>query len=147
MSATDALTITSALDALTRYYCAKEREESAVLYINDAYLEVLNSLENLEAENAKLREELADAPKCETCEAMLDCDECLRADGSQKERRRLSAENAKLRELVLVLKNCADENGDCDACPINDAKPVRHPWFGCDALRDMMCELGIEEDA
>ena len=56
--------------------------------------------ERLEAENAKLREELADAPKCETCEAMLDCDECLRADGSHKERRRLSAENAKLRELV-----------------------------------------------
>ena len=50
------------------------------------------------AENAKLREGLADAPKCETCEAMLDCDECLRADGSHKERRRLSAENAKLRE-------------------------------------------------
>ena len=56
MSATDALTITSAPDALTRYYYAKEREESAVLYINDAYLEVLNSLEKLEAENVKLRE-------------------------------------------------------------------------------------------
>lgn len=55
------------------------------------------------AENAKLREELADAPKCETCEAMLDCDECLRADGSHKERRRLSAENARLRsELESV---------------------------------------------
>ena len=57
----------------------------------------------------------------------------------------IEAENAKLRELVLVLKNCADENGDCDACPINDAKPVRHPWFGCDALRDMMRELGVDE--
>lgn len=51
-------------------------------------------------ENAKLREELADAPKCDACEAMLDCDECLRADGSHKERRRLSAENAKLREQL-----------------------------------------------
>ena len=61
MSATDALTITSALDALTRYYDAKEREESAVLYINDAYLEALNSLEKLEAENFKLRE------LCERC--------------------------------------------------------------------------------
>ena len=54
----------------------------------------------LMAENSKLREELADAPKCETCEAMLDCDECLRADGSHRERRRLRADNAKLRELV-----------------------------------------------
>ena len=60
MSATDALTITSALDALTRYYDAKEREESAVLYINDAYLEALNSLEKLEADNAKLRELVQD---------------------------------------------------------------------------------------
>jgi hypothetical protein len=59
MSTTDALTITSAPNALTRYYDAKEREENAVLYINDAYLEVLNSLEKLEAENAKLRELLS----------------------------------------------------------------------------------------
>ena len=57
----------------------------------------------LEHENAKLREELADAPKCATCEAMLDCYECLRADDSQKERRRLDYENAKLRELVKSL--------------------------------------------
>ena len=55
MSVTDALTVTSAPDALTRYYNAKDHEESAVLYINDAYLEALNSLENMEAENAKLR--------------------------------------------------------------------------------------------
>lgn len=56
MSATDDLTITSAPDALTRYYYAKEREESAVERINDSYLEALNSLEKLESENAKLRE-------------------------------------------------------------------------------------------
>lgn len=60
MSTTDALTITSAPDALTRYYCAKEREESAVLYINDAYLEAVDALEKLEAENARLREMLAE---------------------------------------------------------------------------------------
>ena len=72
----------------------------------------------LATENSKLRE------LCKLCER--------------------EAENAKLRELVLVLKNCADENGDCDACPINNAKPVRHPWFGCDALRDMMRDLGVE---
>ena len=64
MSTTDALTITSAPDALTKYYDAKEREENAVLYINDAYLEVLNSLEKLEAENAKLRELLRAAYNC-----------------------------------------------------------------------------------
>lgn len=61
------------------------------------------ALKDVMDENAKLREELADAPKCEACEAMLDCDECLRADGSHKERRRLSTENAKLRELVQYI--------------------------------------------
>lgn len=63
MSTTDALAITSAPDALTRYYYAKEREESAVQRINDSYLEALNSLEKLEAENAKLREMLAEDNK------------------------------------------------------------------------------------
>ena len=49
---------------------------------------------------ADMLDEFADTPKCETCAAMLDCDECLRADASQKERKRLDYENAKLRELV-----------------------------------------------
>jgi hypothetical protein len=74
MSTTDALTITSAPDALTKYYDAKEREENAVLYINDAYLEVLNSLEKLEAENAKLRTFI---DLKETCWKYVGwCDEC-----------------------------------------------------------------------
>lgn len=55
-------------------------------------------------ENAKLRDELdfclKYAPNCDECAAMLDCDECLRADASQKERKRLDYENDKLRELV-----------------------------------------------
>lgn len=58
----------------------------------------------LERENAKLRDELdfclKYAPNCDECAAMLDCDECLRADASQKERKRLDYENAELRELV-----------------------------------------------
>lgn len=77
MSTTDALTITSAPDALTRYYCAKEREESAVLYINDAYLEAVDALEKLEAENAKLRELVSVMPRCWNA----DCDGCPMAAG------------------------------------------------------------------
>lgn len=73
----------------------------------DTIWQLRDDLQRANAENAKLREELADAPKCETCEAMLDCDECLRADVSHKERRRLSAENAKLRELVRQLWSMA----------------------------------------
>lgn len=48
------------MNAINDYYYAKEREESAVQRINDLYLEALNSLEKLEAENAKLRELIAD---------------------------------------------------------------------------------------
>ena len=62
----------------------------------------------VEAENAKLRE-WADAPKCETCEAMLDCDECLRADGSHKERRWLAAENAKLRDGAYAMRQLYED--------------------------------------
>ncbi len=56
------------------------------------------------------------------------------------------AENAKLRELVRILKNCADECGDCDTCPINDGSGVLNPWLGCDSLRDRMRDLGVEVD-
>lgn len=53
---------------------------------------------------------------------------------------------ASLEELVLVLRHCADECGDCDACPVNDARPAHHAWFGCDTLREMMRRLGLEEE-
>jgi len=92
------------------------------------------------ADNAKLREELADAPKCETCEAMLDCDECLRADGSHKERRRLSAENAKLRELVRDMFDRV--NYECRCCSI-----FCSDWDEdneCCVFATSMRELGIE---
>ena len=86
-------------------------------YINTSYLSYENGVllkmhernDELRAENAKLMGELVDAPKCEACEAMLDCDECLRADSSQKERRRLEAENAELRKLVYDLLNAWDD--------------------------------------
>jgi hypothetical protein len=86
----------------------------------DTIWELRDDLQRTNAENAKLREELADAPKCETCEAMLDCDECLRADGSRKERRRLSAENAKLRELVRDAWGDGHPDRSCDGCDIRD---------------------------
>lgn len=91
--------------------------------------------DEVDAENAKLREKLTTSPQCETCEAMLDCDECLRADGSHKERRRLSAENAKLRELVAELYQCSRQYG-CDRCGYKD---------GC-AMFDRMAQLGVEVD-
>lgn len=87
---------------------------------------------HFEAESTKLRGELADAPKCETCEAMLDCDECLRANDSQKERKRIACENVKLRELVDELYPLADY-GAMDVSEL-------------DRAHDLMRELGIEVD-
>ena len=73
-------------------------------------------MDALEAENAKLQEELdlclRLAPDCDGCEAMLDCDECLRADSSQKERKRLDYENAKLRELLGDFRDAMWDGGE-----------------------------------
>ena len=81
----------------TRRYVRKGADWEAKDYATRKIVE-------LQTENAKLRDELdfclKYAPNCDECAAMLDCDECLRADASQKERKRLDYENAKLRELV-----------------------------------------------
>ena len=93
---------------------------------------------------ADMLDEFADAPKCETCEAMLDCDECLRADASQKERKRLDYENAKLRELVRVFYHCTT-SGECDECPVNGGGAVHlMPDTICDTIHDRMRELGVD---
>lgn len=58
--------------------------------------------------------------KCDTCEAMLDCDECLRADASHKELRGLQAENDKLRELVRDAWGNGHPDRSCGDCDIRD---------------------------
>lgn len=70
--------------------------------------------------------------KCDTCEAMLDCDECLRADASHKELRGLQAENEELRELVRCLVN-AEHPSDRATLIANAA--------------DMLAELGVEVES
>ncbi len=92
----------------------------------------LERIDQLKAENERLRQELEGAPRCSTCDAMLDCDECLRADASQKERKRLAYENAKMRELVRDMWNGgAFEPGACyEQCAYNLEQRTR--------------ELGIE---
>jgi hypothetical protein len=147
---------------------------SVMLQAADTIWELRDDLQRTNAENAKLREELAGAPKCETCEAMLDCDECLRADVSHKERRQLSVDNAKLREqaarlfdraVELVAENAKlrAENAKLldmrDTWTENDAKLrelVRdmyemaypeYPSAFAAAFADRMRELGVDADA
>lgn len=91
------------MDAMTDYYYAKEREESTVLRINDLYLEALNSLEKLEAENARLR------------------------------------------ELVWTLANCAAGHG-CDYCPINGGYGYVGELDMCESVHASMRELRVEAD-
>ncbi len=46
----------SALDSKTKFFHAQEQALEAYMYVECSYLEALNSLEKLEAENAKLRD-------------------------------------------------------------------------------------------
>ena len=55
----------------------------------------------------------------------------------------LRAENAKLRELVWTLANCAAGHG-CDYCPINGGYGYVGERDMCESVHARMCELGIE---
>lgn len=112
--------------------------ESAARWYSEKLREAHRTERKLLDENAKLRDALdfclKYAPKCDECETMLDCDECLRADSSQKERKRLDYENIQLRELV------EDMAAEIRGLGV-DFKRVG--W--CD-YADRMRELGIEVD-
>lgn len=114
------------------------RVELDVHYISEAEMQTLRKyITTLNDENEKLREELSDVPKCESCEAMLDCDECLRADASQKERKRLDYENAKLRELVEDMLDCIEIR----------AAWHRPPTEGmCEEFAQRARDLGMDND-
>ena len=99
-------------------------------FVGITYEELLN-------ENAWLWEELTVSSQCETCEAMLDCDECLRANDSVKERKGLDFENARLRELVADMWEYIN-------APINQRNSLKERLAIYDDLADRICELGVE---
>lgn len=82
-------------------------------------IEQMRRISELEDENKKLRDELdfclKHVPNCDGCEAMLDCWECLRADSSQKERKRLDYENGQLRELCKLFSEYVSYDR-CEGC-------------------------------
>lgn len=79
----------------------------------------------------------ANYERCYTCEAMLDCDECLRADASHKELRGLQAENAKLRELARDMLHWMPCQRPCQRC-----ERYRYPE-GCE-FEIRRRKLGVE---
>ena len=133
----------------------------------------MSEITQLQAENAKLREELA---KWERLAAGIDLHEYpvtqfkpkdlerenakLReqldvAEHNQtrnaREYSRLCHENDKLRELVDILCFCMQVHKRCDDCKLNGAKGElglgHDPLLACDGLHEMLKELGIEVDA
>lgn len=56
----------------------------------------------------------------------------------------LESENAKLRELALMLANCAAGHG-CDYCPINGGQGYVGEIDMCESVHDRMRELGVIE--
>jgi len=74
--------------------------------------------------------------KCDTCEAMLDCDECTRADASHKELRGLQAETKALRELAADMLKAMRHMEESAGM---DVMVGYSPWFA-----PKLHELGIE---
>ena len=92
----------------------------------------------------------ANDERCYTCEAMLDCDECLRVDASHKELRGLQAENERLCEL------CATVIDDwmskvCPTFPFceygGEYQDCTDETCGNQIYRQMARELGVEVES
>ena len=125
----------SEIDMLTRYYFAKEREENVVIEINDAYVEALEALETVEAENEKLRERVSEL------EELTDHRHYI----PQEWYATLQVENAKLRELVRRYVEYTSQDR-CEGCVVkpscNDGE-VDECWQLTE-IRALAREMGIE---
>ena len=91
----------------------------------------------LEAENARLRDELA---KWERLTDGIDLPEYPVVQFAPKD---LERENDRLRELVSILAHCAADNG-CDSCPINGGCARVGELDLCETAHERMRELGVE---
>ena len=78
----------------------------AMLRAADTIWELRNKCAVLRDENERLEQEMM--TRCGECVAMLDCDECLRADADHKARKALAYENERLRD---ELEDERTENG------------------------------------
>ena len=56
----------------------------------------------------------------------------------------LRKENAKLREIIVTLVFCANDEADCDQCPMNGIHCDEVQSCFCDEMADELCKLGME---
>ena len=116
------------LNVILEFYQDNDRMIESVERINDSYLEMLDALEVLESENAKLRDEL---DQWHRLTAGIELPEYPITEFKPKD---LERENAKLHELVRDVWHLFTEHGAVNPCDL----PV------VDAVRDRMHELGID---
>ena len=57
----------------------------------------------------------------------------------------LERENAKLRELVRIMAYCMQYERECDGCALNGGSDAITEHAGCDGLRELMRELGVDD--
>lgn len=91
---------------------------------------VSDRLKDLYAENSKLKEEI----------------EAVGTASYMYARHDQACENAKLRKLARVMAYCNQRERECDGCVINGGDGIVNSPAGCDSLRELMRELGIEVD-
>lgn len=86
----------------------------------------------LEVENARLRDENARLRSC------------LSDDADNA--REIMGENTKLLGLVFALAFCANDEADCDQCPMNGAHCDAVKQCFCDGVANALRGVGIEVD-
>lgn len=112
--------------------------ENAVLTIKHNAEHIIR--QNVEADNAKLREEL------EQWEHMMAGIELPDYPITQFQPKDLERENAKLRELMSVMAYCNQFKRDCDGCSMNGADGIITERAGCDELLTCLRKFGVEVD-
>ena len=96
----------------------------------------LLAMKQLKAENAKLRDDLETQREAAWHNTIRNA----------REYKRVRDENDKLRKLASILCFCMQIHKQCDDCKLNGAKgEIAHgPLLACDGLHEMLRELEIE---
>lgn len=121
--------------------------DEGVLLSKDEKEFIIDHVTRMQAENAKLREQIHWLKKGDILHVLTDqefAEQQKHEREMQASIKALDDENAKLRELVRTFYHCTT-SGECDECPINGGGPVHlMPDTICDTIHDRMRELGVD---